>query len=152
MSGQHHQHVLFQFRTPARRVYLMARSAAGLGCSVNLMTPSRSDDGLWELLLPLPSGRHHVRYYVDDGRRTVYFEPQEPQAGMEGLDLIVNVPEQPDPRTLRPPGTPRARNPAQPLPRGGRRDARTPVGHAALTKGVAPQAQVRRGSLVVQRP
>jgi hypothetical protein len=103
MSGQHHQHVLFQFRTPARRVYLMARSAAGLGCSVNLMTPSRSDDGLWELLLPLPSGRHHVRYYVDDGRRTVYFEPQEPQAGMEGLDLIVNVPEQPDPGLFVPP-------------------------------------------------
>ena len=113
MSGQR-QHVLFQFRTAARQVYLMARSAAGLGWSLNLMTPSPTDDSLWELLLPLPPGRHHVRYYVDDGRRTVYFEPPGPGARREGLDLIVNVPEGFDPGLFLPavprdPATPGSR-------------------------------------------
>ena len=114
MSGQHHQHVLFQFRTPARQVYLMARSAGDVGWGLNLMTPSRRDDSLWELLLPLPPGRHHVRYYVYDGRRTVYFEPPEPAAQTDGLDLIVNVPEGSDngpfvPAVPREPATPGGR-------------------------------------------
>ena len=94
MGGRDHHHVLFQFRTPARQVYLMARSARDPAWSLNPMAPSHGDDSLWELLLPLPPGRHRVRYYVDDGRRTVYFEPTNPaEATIEGLDLVVNVPE-----------------------------------------------------------
>jgi hypothetical protein len=94
MAEPHLRHVLFRFRTPARQVYLMAHSARGAGSSLNPMAPSPADDSLWELLLPLPPGRHRVRYYVDDGRRIVYSEPTDAaETSMDGLDLIVDVPD-----------------------------------------------------------
>lgn len=94
MAERHHRHVLFRFRTPAQQVYLMARPAEGTGWSLNQMAASPADDGLWEVLLPLPPGRHRVRYYVDDGRRIVYSEPTDAlETSMDGLDCIVDVPE-----------------------------------------------------------
>jgi hypothetical protein len=94
MIERHHLRVQFRFRAPARQVYLMARSAEDVAWSLNQMAPSPLDDGLWELLLPLSPGRHRVRYYVDDGQRIVYCEPSDAaETSMEGLDLIVDVPE-----------------------------------------------------------
>jgi hypothetical protein len=93
MGEQQQPCVLFQFRSPALQVYLMTLSGDGSGWSLNQMAASKGDDSLWELQLPLPPGRHRVRYYVDDGRCTVYSDPtDESEATMDGMDLIVDVP------------------------------------------------------------
>jgi hypothetical protein len=89
-----HEHVRFTLCCPAAQAHLLWATADGTPVALSQM---RWDGQAWRLDLPLRPGTYRYRYYVSDGRRTVYYAPADadPPAGRitrrDGLDCVFDV-------------------------------------------------------------